>query len=168
MESALLLNATYEPISIVSWQRAITLVLLGKAETIESQEESVRSASRSFVLPSVLRLLKRVHIPRRRVRFSRINVYRRDGFTCQYCGDHFGSQHLTFDHIVPSSRGGGTEWTNIATSCRPCNRRKGDRTPHEARMPLLSVPKEPRWWPFSSGSADFHEHPDRWKPYLWT
>ena len=168
MEPALLLNATYEPLTIVSWKKAITLLILGKAEIIEEQERVVRSATRVFTLPSVLRLIRRVTVPRHRVQFSRTNVYRRDAFRCQYCGDRFRGDDLTFDHVLPRSRGGETNWTNIVTSCRPCNRFKGDRTPDEADMPLLAQPKEPRWWPFSASSARFEEHPEEWKPYLWT
>ena len=167
MEPALLLNATYEPLSVVSWKKAITLVLLGKAEMIEKQDRPVRSATRSFALPSVLRLFSRVHVPRRAVQFSRINVYRRDGFRCQYCGTKLAVSRLTFDHVVPRSRGGQTSWDNIVTSCEPCNRLKGDRTPVEAEMPLLNQPREPRWWPFSLSSWDAHEHPEGWHPYMW-
>ncbi|MGM0557527.1 MAG: HNH endonuclease [Myxococcota bacterium] len=168
MRPALLLNATYEPLSVVSWKKAITLVILGKAEMIEQQRNEVRSATRTFTLPSVLRLVKRVRVPRSRVRFTRLNVYRRDQFRCQYCGDQFRGEELTFDHVMPRSRGGDTSWSNITTSCKPCNRVKGDRTPPEADMPLLNEPKEPRWWPFSAGSARFEQHPESWKPYLWT
>ena len=167
MESALLLNATYEPLSVVSWKKAITLVLLGKAEMLEPQTKPVHSATRSFQLPSVLRLLQRVRVPRRTVQFTRSNVYRRDGFRCQYCDTKFSAGKLTFDHVFPRSRGGQTSWDNIVTSCEPCNRIKGDRTPTEAKMPLPKQPKEPKWWPFSTGAWDVADHPDGWKPYMW-
>lgn len=168
MKPTLLLNASYEPLSIVSWRKAVTLMFLGKAEVLSTQELEVRTATQSFALPSVLRLLNRVRIPRRRVQFSRLNVYRRDGFRCQYCGGKFSAPELTFDHVLPRSRGGETSWQNIVTSCQPCNRKKCSRTPAEARMPLLSQPQEPRWWPFSAGSAQVENHPEDWKPYLWT
>ena len=108
MEPALLLNATYEPLSIVSWKKAITLVLMDKAEILEPQDNEVSSASRSFALPSVLRLYARVKVPRRSVQFSRSNVYRRDGFRCQYCERKHPVSSLTFDHVMPRSRGGQT------------------------------------------------------------
>lgn len=167
MEPALLLNATYEPLSVVSWKKAITLVLLNKAEILEPQEREVRSATRSFTLPSVLRLYSRVKVPRRTVQFSRSNVYRRDGYRCQYCTVKFPVSRLTFDHVVPRSRGGQTTWENIVTSCSECNRVKGDRTPTEAQMPLASKPKEPKWWPFSSSSWDYGDYNERWKTYMW-
>ncbi|QED25752.1 HNH endonuclease [Microvenator marinus] len=166
MEPALLLNATYEPLLVVDWKKAITLVILGKAEVLAAQDNSVRSATDEFLLPSVLRLFSRVRVPRRAVQFSRGNVYRRDGHRCQYCGVDQHETTLTFDHVLPRSRGGQTTWENIVTSCEPCNRRKGDLTPLEAEMPLLSKPKEPKWWPFSTSQWDGH-HPERWKPYLW-
>lgn len=168
MEPALLLNATYEPLSIVDWKKAITLVLLGKAEVLEPQERTIRSATRSFELPSVLRLYSRVSVPRRTVQFSRTNVYRRDGYMCQYCVRSFPVSMLTFDHVVPRSRGGQTTWENIVTSCEECNRQKGDLTPREANMPLAKKPKEPRWWPFSSASWDYGTYQERWKPYMWS
>ena len=168
MNPALLLNASYEPLTVVSWKKAIPLLLLGKAEMLTPQSATVRSATQTFELPSVLRLFQRVRVPRHRVQFSRSNVYRRDGFRCQYCGKKFGPCDLTFDHVLPRSRGGETTWANIATSCQPCNRRKGDRTPSEARMPLLSTPQEPRWWPFSASCGMVDNHPEEWRPYLWT
>jgi len=167
-EPALLLNATYEPIQIVSWKKAITLYLLDKAEIVERQDRKIHSADDTHPLPSVLRLLHRVEVPRRSIRFSRINVYRRDGFCCQYCGVEYPVDELTFDHVFPQSRGGGTNWTNIVTCCGPCNRRKGDRTPEEAGMTLDSEPRKPQWWPFTESSCDFDKHPDDWHPYLWT
>lgn len=168
MNPALLLNATYEPLSIVSWKKAITLLILGKAEMLAEQSSVARSATQIFKLPAVLRLVRRVSVPRSRVQFSRDNVYRRDGYCCQYCGDQFMKEKLTFDHVLPRSRGGRATWKNIVASCQPCNLSKGNRTPEEAQMPLLKQPGEPRWWPFSSSSANFEKHPEAWRPYLWT
>lgn len=168
MEPALLLNASYEPLSIVNWKKAITLLWLGKAEVIVSHPRAIRSATETLWLPSVLRLQRRVRVPRHRVHFSRHNVYRRDGYRCQYCAKRFAASDLTFDHVLPRSRGGETNWINIVTSCQPCNRLKCSRTPAEAGMPLLQQPREPRWWPFSAGAGNLDEHPEDWKPYLWT
>ena len=168
MEPALLLNATYEPIKIISWKKAITLLFLGKAEMLERQDEDIHSTNDVHALPSVLRLYRRVRVPRKPVQFSRGNVYRRDGYTCQYCAQKFSPSQLTFDHVMPRSRGGETSWVNIVTSCQEGNRIKGDRTPAESGMPLQKTPKEPRWSPFALGGA--HEegnHPERWRPYLW-
>lgn len=168
MNPALLLNATYEPLSIVSWKKAITLLILGKAEMLAAQADEIHSATQTFKLPSVLRLVRRVSVPRHVVQFSRENVYRRDAYCCQYCGKHFMKDKLTFDHVLPRSRGGRATWANIVASCQRCNLAKGNRTPEEAKMPLLKKPGEPRWWPFSSSSAHFESHPEAWRPYLWT
>jgi len=167
MKPALLLNATYEPLRIVSWKKAITMLVLDKAELIERHDRVVRSATESYALPSVLRLTRRVEVPRQGIRFTRMNVYRRDGFECQYCGDKFDTDRLTFDHVLPQSRGGATTWSNIVTCCGPCNRHKGDRTPAEAGMSLNNEPRKPRWWPFSASSINIDKHPENWRPYLW-
>ena len=167
MESALLLNATYEPIKVIPWQKALTLMLMGKAELLEVHETVVRSATDQFYLPSVLRLVRRVRVPKKPVQFSRTNIYRRDDYQCQYCGDHFAPAALTFDHVMPRSRGGETSWLNIVTACQECNRAKGDRTPHEAHMPLLKAPKEPNWLPFAEGRYAGQEARPEWRPYLW-
>ena len=165
----LLLNATYEPIRVISWQKAITLVLLGKSEMLARQDRDIRTPHTSYPMPSVIRLVRRVRVPRKPVQFSRTNIYRRDGYMCQYCEVSFPPASLTFDHVMPRSRGGDTSWLNIVTSCQECNRVKGNRTPDEASMPLAREPKEPRWSPFTLGGAS-HEsnHPERWRPYLWS
>ena len=82
-----------------------------------------------------------------RVRFCRENIYLRDDHTCQYCGGLFDRRELTLDHVLPSSKGGPKSWLNVVTSCRPCNQKKGNRTPQQARMPLLKPPNEPLWLP---------------------
>lgn len=166
MEPALLLNSTYEPILVIDWRKAITLIVLGKAEILEPQLAVARSASAEFTLPSVLRLTKRVKVPRRTIQFTRANVYRRDGYLCQYCGISNHEATLTFDHVIPRCRGGATSWENIVTSCEPCNRQKGDYTLEDARMTLAQRPRAPRWLPFTMSPWDGHQ-PDHWKPYLW-
>ena len=119
MEQTLILNATYEPLKVVDWQRAITLWCQGKVEIVETHDREVRAVSFSFKLPSVVRLLRyvRTRIKKDYVPFTRANIYARDNFTCQYCGVVFESQELTFDHVVPVAQGGRKDWTNIATAC---------------------------------------------------
>jgi 5-methylcytosine-specific restriction endonuclease McrA len=131
MEQTLLLNATYEPLKVVHWQKAVTLWCQGKVEVISSYEREVRSPSFSFKLPSVIRLLRYIKIKRNidYVPFSRANIYARDNHSCQYCGDVFPTADLTFDHVVPVAQGGRKDWENIVTCCVSCNRRKGGRTP---------------------------------------
>lgn len=167
MERTLLLNATYEPLMVIDWKRAISLVFLGKSDVLAEHDREVRSTSLSMRIPSVVRLRKRVRRAEPVVRFSRANVYARDGYACQYCGGSFPASRLTFDHVMPRSRGGVTSWTNIVTACSDCNRRKADRTPDEARMRLRSKPMRPRTLPGSRCGITGADAPESWDFYLW-
>lgn len=140
----LVLNASFEPLKVVPWERAITLWYQGKAEVLKEHDVTVRAVTFSFKLPSVVRLLHFVKLKRRPVvQFTRANIYARDEFTCQYCVKKFEPEDLTFDHVVPVAHGGQRGWTNIVTACEPCNRRKADRTPEEAGMMLARIPRRP-------------------------
>jgi len=142
----LVLNATYEPLSIVSVKRAVVLLLKEKAELIEAAEARLRAENFSIPLPLVIRLVYYVKIPRRMsLPVTRRTVLARDNYLCQYCGDIPPRQQLTIDHVLPRSRGGKTTWENVVVACQKCNGRKGNRTPEEARMTLLSTPKRPRY-----------------------
>jgi 5-methylcytosine-specific restriction endonuclease McrA len=137
----LVLNASFEPINVCSLRRAIVLILKGAARVEEHSDRVLHSPSTSVRAPSVIRLVEYVHIPFERSSLSRKNVLLRDHNTCQYCGRSAPPQDLTLDHVVPRSRGGGSGWENLVACCRPCNNRKGDRTPDEARMRLLKRPQ---------------------------
>ena len=119
MEQTLLLNASFEPLKVVHWQKAITLLCQGKVEVISVYDREVRSVSITFKLPSVIRLLRYVRIRHRfdYVPFSRANIYARDDHTCQYCGHALPTSELTFDHVVPVAQGGRKDWENIVTCC---------------------------------------------------
>lgn len=162
MARALILNATYEPLSIVSSRRALVLVLREKAVVVEDSGESWNSERSSHPVPSVIRLRAFVKVPyARRVALNRRAVFARDEHRCQYCGKN--AENL--DHVVPRSKGGAHTWENVVASCRRCNVRKGDRNPNEAGMRLLSKPRAPRrhGWVFVSLGAP----PDpAWRPYL--
>jgi len=168
MSHALLLNASFEPLVIVPWQRAIQLLFQGKVEVIEESDQVVHSVRLSIRVPAVLRLLAFVPLAKKRhlVRFSRTNIFLRDRNTCQYCGGKFAKQHLTLDHIIPVVQGGGKGWSNIVTACKPCNQRKGGRTPTQAGMRLRSKPKEPTWLPSYSIQFGVAKTPERWKIYF--
>jgi len=167
MEHVLLLNITYEPLRIINWKKAITLMLLGKVEVLEEYGREIRSVSFTIKLPSVVRLLRLVKRPKSPVKFSRQNIYARDKYRCQYCGQKFSSEELTYDHVVPRSRGGKTEWENIVTCCVDCNRRKGGRTPSEAGMKLIKKPEKPTWIPALRITIGFREVPQSWRDYLY-
>ncbi|MEW6666972.1 MAG: HNH endonuclease [Thermodesulfobacteriota bacterium] len=167
MEHVLLLNITYEPLKIINWKKAVTLLCLGKVEVIEESDHTVRSVSFTIKLPSVVRLLRMVRRPRGAIRFSRQNIYARDRYQCQYCGDRFSTEDLTYDHVLPKSRGGRTRWENIVTCCVECNRKKGGRTPGEAGMRLIRTPARPDWVPALRITIGFHKIPERWRDYLY-
>lgn len=161
MRSALVLNASFEPLSVVPSRRAACLVLDDKAEVVEHDGTVLRSESLSVPNPLVIRLLYMVKVPyHRRTALSRRAVFARDDHRCQYCGAMADS----IDHIVPRSRGGLHVWENVAAACRRCNLDKRDRTPDEAGMRLAKSPHTPRelaWVSVAVGRV-----PEAWKPYL--
>ncbi|MEE8147523.1 MAG: HNH endonuclease [Longimicrobiales bacterium] len=143
------LNASFEPLTILPARRAVRLVLDRKAEILETDEaRAFRSERRSLPYPTVIRLVRYVHVPRRfRRQVTNTFLFARDGYRCLYCGRHRselkGRQFLTRDHILSISRGGGNTWDNVVTSCSPCNNRKGNRLPSEVGMKLRAKPGEP-------------------------
>jgi 5-methylcytosine-specific restriction endonuclease McrA len=138
----LLLNQTYEPLGTVSCARAIIMLFKRRVWVEEWDKELVlRSARQEFPVPSVIRRREYINIRRRREAsgMKRLRIYMRDKFRCQYCGEKRPAHDLTLDHIFPRSRGGENSPVNIVTACQACNNRKGNRTPEEARMPLLTT-----------------------------
>lgn len=143
----LLLDSTFFPVRVISWQKAIILLITGRAEVVDVYEDKqIRSVSQSFTLPKILRLYNK-HKSKRNVKFSRNNVYLRDNYKCQYCYQKFPASNLTFDHVMPASRGGETSWKNVVTCCVSCNTKKAAKTPQEAGMKLYKKPVMPDWSP---------------------
>ncbi|MER3434367.1 MAG: HNH endonuclease [Leptolyngbya sp. ERB_1_1] len=138
MGKVLVLNASYEPLNITSWRRAVVLLIKGKAEQVEHNGKFIYSG---FPLPTVIRLRHYVRVPYKEIPLTRKNLLHRDGHSCQYCG--YTGDDLTLDHVIPRSRGGGDSWENIVTACVRCNVKKGSRTPKEATMPLRNPPHRP-------------------------
>ena len=151
---------SYYPLSLWGWQDAIKAVFLDRVNIVSHYDRVVKSPSFEMRLPSVVSLKAYVR-PSRHPAFTRFNVFLRDRFTCQYCGEH---EELTFDHVVPRSKGGGDSWDNVVTSCAPCNLRKGDRLLHVAGMSLKRRPRPPEPFSFVFMEVD-HIH-DSWRPYL--
>jgi 5-methylcytosine-specific restriction endonuclease McrA len=139
MGQVLVLNASYEPLNITTWRRAVVMVLKGKAEGLE--HDPARMIRQDTLLPTVIRLRHFVRVPYKPLPLTRRNLFHRDGHRCQYCGA--SAEQLSVDHVVPRSRGGLDTWENVTTACLPCNVRKGNRTPREAAMPLLRPPHRP-------------------------
>ncbi len=140
-DPVLVLNANYEPLDVCSVRRALGLLVTGKAHLILNGRGEVRSVSQTLPIPSVIRLDYMVKRPRPRVKLTRREVFRRDGFVCQYCGRP--TERPTIDHVIPRHRGGTSTWDNLVTACPACNLRKGGRTPEEAHMRLLRPPQAP-------------------------
>ena len=139
MGQVLVLNASYEPLNITTWRRAMVMMFKGKAESLEL--DTSREIRRGTHVPTVIRLRQYVHVPFRQLPLTRRNLLQRDHHTCQYCGAR--DQPLSVDHVLPRSRGGTDTWENVTTACLSCNVRKGNRTPKEAAMPLHRAPHRP-------------------------
>jgi 5-methylcytosine-specific restriction endonuclease McrA len=139
--SVLVLNANYEPINICNYRRAIGLILSEKAIMIENGRGTIHTARAKLPLPSVIRLQKMIRRPRPSICFSRSEIFRRDNFTCQYCGRK--TKDLTIDHIIPRSRGGTDTWKNVVAACPNCNHRKGGKLLEETNMSLINPTLQP-------------------------
>jgi 5-methylcytosine-specific restriction endonuclease McrA len=180
--SVLVLNRSYLPVHVTSARRAFTLLYQGIARVVDEQyqtfdfeawsqlavardAEAVGTPGGLIRIPRVIVLVAFDRLPKRHVRFSRINLMARDNFQCQYCGRRPHRAELNLDHVVPRSLGGRSMWENVVTSCVDCNRRKGGRTPRQAHLKLLRKPERPRWTPLANlmwSSVRYRE----WRPFL--
>jgi len=167
-ENTLLLNAGFEPLRIIGWERAFVLIFQGKVEILEEYGAVVRSVTRQFKVPAVVRLRRWVNLKRQTpiIRFSRANIYARDEYRCQYCYQRFTERELTLDHVKPVVRGGKKTWENIVAACMRCNQKKSDRSPEEVGFKLLRAPHAPRWLPGMLGTIRHKATPELWEPYL--
>jgi 5-methylcytosine-specific restriction endonuclease McrA len=147
IHDVLLLNANYEPLNVCDVRRAVTLIMLGKAEVIEEASRSIFTSAGSLTAPSVVKMRYHVRRPMPALRLSRHSVLARDNYTCQYCGS---KRDLTIDHVVPRWCGGPHTWENLVACCRKCNLKKGDKTPPQANMKLKRRPKRPHYVPYLS------------------
>lgn len=170
---ALVLNAdfrplSYFPLSLWSWQDSIKAVFLERVNIIYEYDHAVRSPSMEMRIPSVIALKDYVHLDRRPA-FTRFNVFLRDRFTCQYCGQGFPTEELTFDHLVPRSRGGFTTWENVVAACIACNRAKGDRVPDESHMFPKVAPAVPTIHRLQENGRSFRPNflHESWRDYLY-
>ncbi len=138
----LVLNQSYEALNICQARRAIVLILRGKAEMLENGLGFIHSANDIFPIPSVIKLAYMIKRPHPERKLTRLGVFHRDRYTCQYCAEI--SHQLTIDHVVPRNQGGEHTWENVVSACVPCNRRKAGRTPKQAGMKLIHQPSQPR------------------------
>jgi 5-methylcytosine-specific restriction endonuclease McrA len=178
--SVLVLNRSYLPIHVTSARRAFSLIYRQTARAVNEEYETfdfeqwrrlevageaVGMVNGRIRVPRVIVLPGFDRIPKRHVRYSRVNVFARDKFTCQYCGSSPPRSQLNLDHVIPRSLGGRTTWENVVCSCVDCNRRKGGRTPQQARLRLQRSPSKPRWTPLMNlivSSVRYRE----WRPFL--
>jgi len=170
---ALVLNAdfrplSYFPLSLWSWQDAVKAVFLDRVSVLSEYDTEVHSPSHAMRLPSVIALKE--YIPAaRRPAFTRFNVFLRDAFECQYCGERTSAQDLTFDHVIPRSRGGRTTWENVVAACSACNLVKGSRLPRECRMFPRQEPRQPTSWELQERGRTFPPNylHHSWRDYLY-
>lgn len=170
---ALALNAdfrplSYFPLSLWSWQDALKAVFSERVAVISEYDRYAHSPSQQFKLPSVIALKE--YIPmNRHPAFTRFNVFLRDGFGCQYCGSTFAAENLTFDHVVPRSRGGRTTWENVVTACSPCNLMKGNKMPKQSGMIPLRAPERPTCFTLQENGRSFPPNylHESWRDFLY-
>jgi 5-methylcytosine-specific restriction endonuclease McrA len=160
--AVLVLNSSYAPMTITTSKRAICLFFLDKVDVIETYTDLIHSPSKILPLPSIVKLKDYINYNSMNVVLSRKNILLRDKHQCQYCANK--SNPLTIDHIIPKERGGSESWDNLVTACQKCNRKKGNRTPEEANMPLLKYPQKPNRIHYFQHFIQ--ESQSSWKPYL--
>ena len=161
----LMLTPWLAPYRVIPWERAVVLLYLGKVEVLEEYDVAIRAPSLSLRTPAVVRLRRGNVSTKQKLRFSRLNVFLRDGFRCQYCGERKRMTELNYDHVVPRMQGGKTVWENIVTCCYPCNDKKRSRTPEQASMKLLTRPVKPRTLPMTPIIVDTKTMPSAWTGY---
>lgn len=146
--SVLLLNTTFEPLTVVTARRALKLLFSKKAHSIEEGGAFIQTIRARVRIPSVIQIVYYIRKPYMAPKFSKRSVFIRDGYNCQYCGKH--TPKPTIDHIIPRSKGGKTNWSNVVTACHACNNRKGDRSLKESGMRLIKDPQEPKFLVYSA------------------
>jgi 5-methylcytosine-specific restriction endonuclease McrA len=159
----LVLNANFEPINVCNLRRAVNLILAEKAYLVINGRGEIRTIRQSFPRPSVIRLMHMISRPRKQIKLTRREVFRRDNLTCQYCGRK--TLDLTIDHVIPRHMNGPHAWTNVVAACYACNHRKGGRTLEDAGLRLLKLPKEPpvsAMYIFGRHLLEYSE----WEPFL--
>jgi len=162
----LLLSPYWIPIRILAWQDAIKMRYEGTAEVLAEYDDDISSPSVTWKMPAVMRLKRMPKARARGIRFSRVNVYQRDDYRCQYCGARQTERDLSYDHVVPRSAGGRTDWLNIVTACKACNSRKADKSCDEAGMFPLRTPRIPKSLPHVGPRIDVTTMPEEWSGFV--
>lgn len=180
--NVLVINRSYFPVHVTTLKRAVCMLYQGIAKAIDNEyktfdfkswmelaaaanDETIGLVGRVIRVPRVIVLVAYDHLPKRGIRFSRLNIMLRDKHTCQYCHKRMARNQLNLDHVIPRSQGGLTTWENVVTSCHECNRKKGGRTPKEAGMKLIHLPFKPATVPFIDLSRNAIRY-EEWKPFI--
>ncbi len=178
----LVLNRFYFPVHVTSLRRAFSLLYQGIAKAVDNEyqtfdfeswsalsaslhDETIGLVGQAIKVPRVILLVAYDRVPKRRVRFSRFNVFARDNNTCQYCGNRLPRSELNLDHVIPRSKGGTSSWDNVVCSCFACNRKKGGLLLKETPLRLIKKPVQPEWTPFMIETFSFKRYRE-WLPYL--
>lgn len=186
-QKVLVLNRLWQAVNICSVRRAMGLIFQGNAQVVfgdddgsfqtfdfrewtdfsqkRPDDDEIQAVSVKIRVPRVILLMVYDRTPRQDVKFTRHNIFERDKSTCQYCGRTFGRNDLNLDHVIPRDQGGPTSWENIVCSCIPCNTRKANRTPQQARMRLISKPQKPKWRPFIQIGFGYRPH-ESWHHFI--
>jgi 5-methylcytosine-specific restriction endonuclease McrA len=163
--TVLVLNQCYEPLTVCRARRAVVLIFQGKAEMLEDGLGYIHTIAQTVPIPSVIRLGQMVKRPRRERKMTRYEIFNRDKYTCQYCGEE--SRHLTLDHVIPRYRAGQHTWENVVSACADCNRRKAGRTPKEANMKLIRQPLPPTGNHLFVVPHQYLNKRDEWRKYFY-
>jgi 5-methylcytosine-specific restriction endonuclease McrA len=167
MFPCLLLTPWMTPHAVIQWEKAICMQYTGEIEVLETYDEEARSPSISIKFPAVARLIKKLPTQRHNVKFGRTAVYSRDSYSCQYCGTKLPGKQLTYDHVVPRSKGGRTTFENVASACKNCNSKKADKSLKQAGMQLKTKPVKPKSLPMTQHRIKLPDMvPTLWLPYL--
>jgi 5-methylcytosine-specific restriction endonuclease McrA len=161
----LVLTSWFFPYQILAWQDAVRLLYLDSATVVAEYDEELRSPSTTWKMPAVVRLRKNLEL-KRKVKYSRMNVFLRDRHTCQYCGKRKSDRELTQDHLIPRKNGGTTCFENIVTACKPCNSKKGCKTSDESGFFPFKIPVRPKSLPLAIPVKDLEHAPKEWYDYL--
>tara|TARA_B100001173_G_C15764228_1_gene452322 strand:+ start:46 stop:594 length:549 start_codon:yes stop_codon:yes gene_type:complete len=159
---------SYFPLSLWSWQETIKAVFLERVNILSEYNDIIHSPSFAIKLPSVISLKEYVKQTRNPA-FTRFNVFLRDSFSCQYCNLSFPTQQLTFDHVIPKSKGGKTTWTNVVTACQKCNFKKGNKLLKSSEVHLFRKPQRPNTWIIQQNGRSFPPNflHESWRDYLY-
>jgi 5-methylcytosine-specific restriction endonuclease McrA len=160
----LVLNQSYEPLNVCRARRAVVLIYSGKAELLEDGAGFIHTTQRAFPLPSVIRMLYMIKRPHPQPKLTRLEIFNRDHYRCQYCGRE--TRQLTLDHIIPRHLGGEHTWENLVSACPACNRRKAGRTPEQAGMKLLRLPVRPHGRYYFTIPYQYRKSQAQWHKYL--